>query len=176
MRVAIRGLMSVLLLLAGAGFTEAQVQGVVTGTVFDASNSAIPGADVELTNVGTGINQRAKSGTDGSYRFSLAPPGNYKLDVKASGFTENQITEIKVDASETVPVSVTLAVATSTTTIDVQAAAALVQTASSDLSTTVNQRTIESMPLLTRNVFDLAFTAPAVTPGMNLAASAGGAR
>jgi hypothetical protein len=32
------------------------------------------------------------------------------------------------------------------------------------------------MPLLTRNVFDLAFMAPAVTQGMNFNAASGGAR
>ena len=177
MRVVTGVLMSVFLLLACASFTEAQtVQGVVTGTVFDSSNAAIPGAAVELTNVDTGITQRAKCGTDGAYRFSLVPPGSYKLDVKVSGFTEKQITGIKVDASETVPVNVTLAVATSTTTIDVQAAAALVQTASSDLATTVDQKMISSIPLLTRNVFDLTFAAPAVSQGMNFNAAAGGTR
>src|ERR1017187_4626813 len=176
MRGVSRVLMSVFLLLACASFAGAQVQGVVTGTIFDSTGAIIPGAGVVLTNAGTGINQEAKVNASGEYRFSLVPPGVYKLDVKAAGFTEKQITEIKVDASETVPVNVTLAVATASTTIDVEAAPALVQTASSDLSTTVNLRTIESMPLLTRNVFDLAFTAPAVTQGMNFNAPAGGAR
>ncbi len=50
------------------------------------------------------------------------------------------------------------------------------QTATSDLTTTVNQTTITSMPLLTRNVFNLSFAAPAVSQGMNFNASAGGAR
>src|SRR5579872_1427398 len=166
------GFLSVFLLLAGASFTEAQtVQGVVTGTIFDASGSAIPNADVTLTNVDTNIAQATKSSSDGGYRFSLVPPGPYKLDVKAAGFTEKQITSIRVDASETVPVNATMAVATSSTTVDVEASATLVQTASSDLSSTVNRATIEAMPLLTRNVFDLAFMAPAVTQGMNFNAS-----
>jgi len=177
MRGVSRVLLSVFLLLACAGFAGAQtVQGVVTGTIFDSTGASIPGAGVVLTNVGTGINQETKANTSGEYRFSLVPPGAYKLDVKAAGFTEKQITDIKVDASETVPVNVTLAVASASTTIDVEAAAALVQTASSDLSTTVNLRTIESMPLLTRNVFDLAFAAPAVSQGMNFNAAAGGTR
>lgn len=167
----------VLLLLAGAGFTEAQtVQGVVTGTIFDATGAVLPGADVTLTNVDTTISQNVKSGTDGGYRFSLVPPGMYKLDVKASGFTEKQITNIRVDPSQTVPVNATLAVATASTSVDVESAVSLVQTATSDLATTINQRTIESIPLLTRNVFDLAFTAPAVTQGMNFNAVSGGAR
>jgi hypothetical protein len=169
--------MSVFLLLAGASFTEAQtVQGVVTGTIFDGTGAAVPKANIALTNVGTSISQNAISGSDGGYRFSLVPPGTYKLAVKASGFTEKQITEIKVDPSETVPVNVTLAVSTATTTVEVESSAALVQTATSDLSTTINERTIESLPLLTRNVFDLAFAAPAVTQGMNFDAAAGGAR
>src|SRR4029077_7317332 len=52
----------------------------------------------------------------------------------------------------------------------------MVQTATSDLTTSINQRTIESMPLLSRNVFDLAFAAPSVTQGMNFQATSGGAR
>ena len=177
MKSAISGSLSVFLLLAGAGFTEAQtVQGVVTGTIFDASGAAVPKASITLTNVGTSVGQSAVSSTDGGYRFSLVPPGMYKLSVKASGFTEKQITEIKVDPSETVPVNVTLAVSTATTTLEVEAAAALVQTATSDLATTINEKTIQSLPLLTRNVFDLAFAAPAVTQGMNFNAVSGGAR
>src|SRR5579872_3067782 len=167
----------VCLLLACASSTDAQtVQGVVVGTVFDASGAVLAGADVTLTNVGTNIAQATKTSNDGGYRFSLVPPGMYKLTVKASGFTEKQITDIKVDPSETVPMNVTLAVATASTAVDVEASALLVQTATSDLSTTVNQNTIESIPLLTRNVFDLAFAAPAVTQGMNFNAAAGGAR
>jgi hypothetical protein len=164
-------------LLALAGITEAQtVQGVVTGTVFDGTGAAVPKASINLSNVGTSVAQSATSGSDGSYRFTLVPPGMYKLSVKASGFAEKQITEIKVDPSETVPVNVTLAVATASTTLEVEAAAGLVQTATSDLATTIDNRTIESLPLLTRNVFDLAFAAPAVTQGMNFNAVSGGAR
>jgi hypothetical protein len=164
-------------LLAIAGISQAQtVQGVVTGTVYDASGAGVPKASVTLTNVGTSVTQTAASSTDGGYRFSLVPPGMYRLDVKAAGFTAKQIKDIKVDPSETVPVNVTLAVATATTEIDVEAAGTLVQTATSDLATTINAKSIESLPLLTRNVFDLAFTAASVTQGMSFNPVAGGAR
>ncbi len=165
------------LLFAWAACTQAQtVQGVVTGTIFDTSGAVVPNADVTLTNVGTNIAQSAKSGSDGQYRFSLVPPGMYMVDVKAGGFTEKQVTNIKVDPSQTVPVNVTLAIASATTTIQVTEAAALVQTATSDLTTTVNQTAITTLPLLTRNVFNLSFMAPVVTQGMNFNAAAGGVR
>jgi hypothetical protein len=152
------------------------VQGVVTGTVVDSTGAVIPAADLSLTNDGTGVSQEEKSHQDGSFRFPLVPPGTYTLTTKAGGFTTRQIKNIVVDASQTVPVSVTMSVATTQTTVEVSAQESLVQTATSDLATTISQRTIESMPLLTRNVFDLAFAAPAVTQGMNFNATSGGAR
>jgi hypothetical protein len=102
MRGVSRGLMSVLLLLACAGFAGAQtVQGVVTGTIFDSTGAIIPGAGVVLTNVGTAINQDTKANAAGNIDSPWSRLATYKLDVKAAGFTEKQITDIKVDASET---------------------------------------------------------------------------
>jgi len=166
----------VAIIFSAAAVQGQTAQGVVTGTVVDSTGAVIPAADLTLTNDGTGVSQEEKSGQDGSYRFPLVPPGTYTLTSKAGGFTTRQIKNIIVDASQTVPVAVTMSVATTQTTVEVSAQETLVQTATSDLATTINQRTIENIPLLTRNVFDLAFAAPAVTQGMNFMASAGGTR
>jgi hypothetical protein len=166
-----------LLALAFTGGAEAQtVQGVVTGTVTDVSGAVIPSADLTLTNDGTLVEQHEKSLTAGEYRFGLVPPGTYMLTTKAQGFTTKEIKNIIVDASTSVAVNVTMSVATSQTVVEVTSQESIVQTASSDLSTTIDQRFIESMPLLTRNVFDLTFAAPAVSQGMNFNAASGGAR
>lgn len=167
----------VILSLVFLGSAQAQsVQGVVTGSVTDSSGAVIPNVELTLTNDGTGVTQQEKAGTNGSFRFGLVPPGTYTLTAKSQGFTTREIKNIVVDASTTVPVAVTMSVATASTTIEVSAQEAMVQTATSDLTTTINQTTITSMPLLTRNVFDLAFAAPAVTQGMNFNPTSGGAR
>ncbi|MBV9677736.1 MAG: carboxypeptidase regulatory-like domain-containing protein, partial [Acidobacteriaceae bacterium] len=165
------------LLLTAIGFTKAQtVQGVVTGNVTDATGAAVPNAEVTLLNEDTAVTQREMTENNGTYRFSLVPPGVYTVTIKAGGFTTREIKGIKVDASTTVPVNATLSVASSSTTVEVTTATALVQTATSDLTTTVNTRTIENTPLIQRNVFDLAFLAPAVSQGMNFGPASGGAR
>src|ERR1051326_8449333 len=112
------------------------VQGVVTGTVVDSTGAVIPAAALTLTNDGTGVSQEEKTNQDGSFRFPLVPPGTYTLTTKAGGFTTRQIKNIVVDASQTVPVSLTMSVATAQTTVEVSAQENLVQTASSDLATT----------------------------------------
>ncbi len=152
------------------------VQGVVTGSVVDSTGAVIVNSELTLTNDGTRVTQSDKSHADGAFRFPLVPPGTYTLRVTAGGFTTREIKNIVVDASKTVPVQVEMAVASAQTSIDVSTQESLVQTASADLTTTVSQSTINSMPLLTRNVFDLSFAAPAVTQGMNLNPSSGGTR
>jgi Carboxypeptidase regulatory-like domain/TonB dependent receptor len=167
--------MACLLLLAWVAPAQT-VQGVVTGTVSDPTGASIPNAQVTLTNEGTQVAQNANSGSDGGYRFSLVPPGTYTLLVKAPGFSGKQTKGIIVNASQTVPLDVKLDVATASTAIEVTTQSTIVQTATSTLATTVNTATIENMPLLTRNVFDLAFVAPQVSQGMNFGPSSGGAR
>ena len=168
--------LAVLLFCAAVTASAQTVQGVVTGTVYDATGAAIPKASLKLTNDGTGVTQNDTSGTDGGFRFPLVPPGAYTLTVKADGFNEKQVKGIVVEASKFVPVNVTLSVATATTSVEVVSQETLVQTATSDLAVTIDKNTLSSIALITRNVFDLAFAAPAVTTGMSMNPASGGAR
>ncbi len=164
-------------MVAITGVASAQtVQGVVTGTITDTSGAVLPNVSVTLTNDATGIVQTETTLNDGVYRFALVPPGVYTLSAKSGGFTEHIIKGIKVDASKTIPVNATLTVATASTTVEVSAQENIVQTESFDLATTVNLKALENAPLITRNVYDLAFLAPSVTQGMNGNAASGGAR
>ena len=162
--------------LAAACLQAQSVQGVVTGVVADPAGAAVPNAVVTLTNEGTAIAQNSHTGSDGSFRFSLVPPGSYTLTVESTGFAKSETKKIQVNASQTVPVEVKLSIATSSTAVEVTTQGTIVQTATSDLATTVNLTTVEATPLLTRNVFDLAFLAPQVSQGMNFGPASGGAR
>ena len=151
-------------------------QGVVTGTVLDSSGAIIAGASVQITNDGTNITQTQKSAADGSYRFLFVPPGTYSLTVDAPGFSQKLQKGLLVRPSQTLPFNVTLSVSEVSTTIEVTGASPLVQTATSDLTQTVDKSTLESTALLTRNIYDLVFVAPQVSLGMDFNAAPGGVR
>lgn len=136
----------------------------------------VPKAAITLTNDATNVSQQTLADANGSFRFSLVPPGTYTLVVKVPGFNERQVKSVLVEASKTTPVDVVLTVSGTATTVEVTAQDQLVQTASSEVANNVNTRSIENMPLLTRNAFDLAFMAPQVSPGMDGNPSAGGLR
>src|SRR5436853_7725113 len=95
-----------LLILASGGVVWSQtVQGVITGTITDPTGAVVPGATVTITNVGTNISQTTTTGSDGSYRFPLVPPGTYTIEIKAANFGGVRASGIVVEASQTVPFS-----------------------------------------------------------------------
>src|SRR5436309_14837609 len=95
-----------LLILASGGVVWSQtVQGVITGTIMDPTGAVVPNATVTITNVGTNISQATTTGSDGSYRFALVPPGTYTVEIKAANFTAVRVSGLVVEASKTVPLS-----------------------------------------------------------------------
>jgi hypothetical protein len=164
-------------LITASGTAGQTVQGVITGTITDPSGASVPNATVTITNAGTGLSQSTTTGTDGSYRFSLVPPGSYVIDIKAASFTQVKASGIVVEASQTVPFSIKLELAKGREIIEVTAQAPLVQTATSDLALQIDRTTIQNAPLVDRDVFStLPFLAPQVSPGLNLNPASGGAR
>lgn len=168
---------TVVVLCLASGTPSQTVQGIITGTITDPSGGSVPNATVTITNAGTGSTQTETTGSDGSYRFSLVPPGAYVITVKAASFAEVRASGIVVEASQTVPFSVKLELARSSEIIEVNEQAPLVQTATSDLATQVDRATILNTPLADRDVFStLPFLAPQVTPGIDMSPTSGGAR
>ena len=171
-------LFAAFLTLAASGVAWSQtVQGVITGTITDPTGAVVPGATVTITNTGTNVSQSTATGGDGTYRFSLVPPGSYIIEIKARNFAGVRASGIVVEASQTLPFSVKLELAKASEVIEVTSQAPLVQTATSDLSTQVDRETILNAPLVDRDVFaTLPFLAAQVTPGIDMSPTSGGAR
>ncbi len=77
-----------------------ELYGRVRGIVSDATGAAVPGVQVKLTNVGTGIAQELVSASDGSFAFVNQKPGVYTLVVTKTNFKSFQVSSIKVEPNE----------------------------------------------------------------------------
>ena len=73
-----------MVLLACAGPLWSQAATSLRGVVNDPSGGAVSGATVTLTNTESKIERKISTGEDGSYQFSLLPPGTYTLTVTAT--------------------------------------------------------------------------------------------
>src|ERR1700678_3983838 len=95
-----------------APFLMAQSAGTaaLAGTVTDPSGAAVPNVTVTITNNDTGQSRTSTTGADGTYKFTLLPPGNYKASFSANGFKTSQVATITLNVTETPELNRTLEV------------------------------------------------------------------
>ena len=61
---------------------HAQATGQLTGSVSDASQAAVPGAEVTATGIGTGLERKTTTNQQGDYTLPFLPPGEYRVTVR----------------------------------------------------------------------------------------------
>src|ERR1700674_1940467 len=102
-RHTVRGAL-VFLLIAGMGLSllaQTAGTGALTGTVKDSSGAVIPSVTVTITSIDTGQVRTTMTGGDGVYKFSLLPPGNYRVRIEASGFKPVDFPSATITVTET---------------------------------------------------------------------------
>jgi hypothetical protein len=125
--------------------------GSINGRITDASGAVVAGAAVTVTDLGTNIARTGKSGSNGDFAFSSLRPSHYKIDVQAPGFKESVIQDVELHTQDTLAENFTLAVGSSSQTVNVSAETEQLETSSS-VTTTVDRRFIENMPLNGRSL------------------------
>jgi len=143
------------LILVPSMIGQSSSTGALTGTVKDPSGGVIPNASVTLTNLNTGAVRTATSGADGTYRFTLLQPGNYRIRMEAAGFKAVEIPSASVNVTETEVLDRSLEVGGQAQTVTVEGEVVAIQTTSSTLGTVANGRTLTELPLNTRNYTNL---------------------
>ena len=145
----------------------------LAGTVTDPSGAAIPNVTVTITSNATGQSRTSTTGSDGTYRFTLMPPGNYKVSFSASGFKTAEVGSEQLNVTETEALDRTLEVGAQTEQVTVEAAAEALQTESSTLGTTVTSQQVTGLPLSNRNYTQLLTMAAGANTNVNNATTIG---
>lgn len=142
---------------AGAG------TGRIEGTVTDSSGAVVPGAQVTAREETTNITASAVSEDDGHFIFLYLAPGTYDISVKKDGFDSAQMQHVEVRVGTTSSVRPQLKIGNVSVTVSVSADAPLVDPTQSALSSVVDKRSIESLPLNGRNFTDFVLLTPGAT-------------
>jgi outer membrane receptor protein involved in Fe transport len=142
-----------------------QTTGNIQGRVIDAQGAAIPGATVTGKNQSTGFVRTEVSDSEGVYRLTGLPVGNYDLTVELQGFSKFDRKSVVVNVGQTVPIDATLNVAGVTENVTVTGETPLIEPTSSAVGGIVDVARIESLPLNGRQFANAAVTIPGVMLG-----------
>jgi outer membrane receptor protein involved in Fe transport len=151
-----------------ASAVMAQSTGAIQGTVLDPSGAAIPNASITVQNQGTGEARSTTTDSAGLYAVAALPAGTYRVEVKAPGMAPTVASNVVLPVSSTVRQDFSLKLAATGETVEVQAAAPLVDSTTTSSGATINQTTVQEIPLNGRHFVDLALLIPTtVTPPQN---------
>src|SRR5208283_5227484 len=133
----------------------AQGAGELTGQVTDTTGAVVAGVGVKLSNTATGEVRNTVTTPAGIYNFSALPiVGTYTLEIAAKGFKSSKVQNIIVSVGTLTTRDVKLEVGATTEQVTVEAGQQIVETEDSALSTLVDRRVWENMPIEARNAND----------------------
>lgn len=158
-----RAVLVVSIVCLGAAAAAGQQQlGAIQGTIADQTRALLPGVTVTVTNLDTGVTRSTTTNEAGIYRVPSVEPGRYKVIAQLQGFGTATQTDLIVSVGATLGVNFTLTPGAVTETITVGAVAPDIQTEKADVSAVVEQKKINDLPLVGRNVLSLAALQPGV--------------
>jgi len=136
---------------------RARVQGLVT----DSTAAVVSGASVTLRNQDTGVQAKQETNNVGQYLFDFVLPGTYTVTVELTGFKQFVQKNILVQARGDVTVNSILEVGNTREAITVESSPVSVQFNTSTMSTTIDTKMANSLPIISRNPFLLVALNPA---------------
>jgi len=145
----------------------------LSGTITDPSGAAIPNVTVTLTSNDTGQTRTATTGGDGQYKFTLLPPGSYKVRFVAAGFKTSEVGSVILNVTESPALDRSLEVGAQSEQVTVEASAETLQTSSSTLGTVVGTTEVTELPLANRNFTQIIGLSAGANVGVNNATSFG---
>jgi hypothetical protein len=146
----------------------------ISGTVIDVSGAALPSAAVTATEVNTKAVRAGQSNGEGRFLFSQVNPGIYRVTVSAPGFAVQTSEPVAVDVGRTVALNFRLVVSSAAQTVEVTANQPLLSLENPNTTTTLESKTIASLPNPGQDLTYIAQFAPGAL--MNTAGSSNDAK
>lgn len=158
------GLLCAAAAVCAAGHAQNTTQGAIAGTVFDATNAAIPGATVTIHNNATNAELKLTSDNAGIYKAPQLNPGSYTVTVTAPGFTTVQSKDVVVEVNVSTEFDPHLTTGGETQVVEVSAAVPVLNFNDATYGGHLENKEIENIPINNRRWSQLALLTPSATP------------
>ena len=158
-------LISLAFSLAAEAWAQTSSTGAVEGIVLDPTGAVLQAVKVQL--IGVDVEMRITTSDDGGrFAFLLVPPGEFTLIATKADFRQLNLSDVHVSVAETLGIELHLELGMQQELTRVSSAPFMVQLDTSALGRTVDEKSITSLPLVTRNFTQIAGLSPGVTVGV----------
>ncbi|MGH9364080.1 MAG: TonB-dependent receptor [Thermoanaerobaculia bacterium] len=148
--------------LFSPGAQAQSATGSISGLVLDSTGAVVAGVAVTTTNTATGAGRSTTSGRSGAFTFQLLPVGLYSVEAQAQGLATHKIANVTVAVGTDTTVKLSMEPAGVAAAITVSSEAPLIETTRSEVSSVVNERSIQNLPTNGRNFIEFVLTTPNV--------------
>jgi Carboxypeptidase regulatory-like domain/TonB-dependent Receptor Plug Domain len=154
--------------LVAATRSSAQDTGSISGTVTDKSGAAIASAVITITDSTGSLTRNTTTNADGAYVAAGLPGATYNLTVTATGFQKYTAKAVVLDVAQKTRIDVQLTVGSVSEEVVVTGeSVAQVETASSEIGTTISGKQVNQLELNGRNFTQLVTLTPGVVSQTN---------
>src|SRR6476469_9327487 len=119
----------------------------VAGSVVDPSQAVITDAAVAAINADTNTRHASLTNNSGEYRLTNLPPGVYRMEIEKQGFRRLIKPDVAVHVQDAIHIDFEMTIGSRNGVLTVEAGAPLVNTESAAVSTVVDHRFVENLPL-----------------------------
>jgi len=169
-RVSALALLSALLAFGLPTRAAAQVlYGSLVVEVRDQTGSAVPGAEVTITQTETNWTRSGTSNETGTATFSNVPLGTFSVRTALAGFKESVTTDVRVTQDDVTRVRTALTIGELSETLTVSSSTAILQTERADVRTEISSVQLQNLPVPPgRNYQNMFVMVPGISPPENM--------
>lgn len=162
MRALLR-IVFIVLCLASIAFAQSGAgMGSIEGTVQDQAGAVVPGASVEVRNVGTSQTRQVQTDATGHYLVPNVQPGEYEITFQSAGFAKLLHKGVTVMVGQAAIVNSQLKVSATQETITVTGETPLLETSKTEVSSYVTEKEMQNLPINGRRWDNYVMLTPAV--------------
>jgi hypothetical protein len=138
--------------------------GLMTGTITDASGAVVAGAQVNITNQGTSELRTTTTDANGYYIVPQLPPRIYDISIKKQGFATVDRPNVQLQVNQSATLDFKLTVSSTAQTIQVTGAPPALNTTSATIGTVIGHSATVDLPLNGREFTQLTLLTPGAAP------------
>jgi hypothetical protein len=142
--------------------TAQSTGGRIVGRIADPTGAVLANVKVTAVNDATGVSRDTKTNDSGDYVFPEVPVGEYTFSFELTGFKKEVRRSVTLQLNQVITLNMTMQIGQAQEVVDVTSEAPLVDTSSTQLGAVVDDRSVSTLPLNSRDTYQFLQLQPGV--------------